>query len=437
MVTKRLKTVLIAAFLAAAFHHAGPAGAQEKSEKDLLTNDRVIALVKNGVNEGIILALIEKFPERLDGGPAALVELKAAGASNKVLLAVRRSGLASQAAAEEAANPVIEDEEAADDPDGERTEPPGKHVTMRGGDVSLGLGYPFLALKYDFDDYAIEARYLDRSDRSVRAYLGRAYWNFHREGDWTAYVGGEMGYARFGDGNWSSGAWELAPFIGGGYEFHKDLTLTMDVAPTLLRSNYGASDFGLDKLGWYVNIAVFFRLPKLAPKSGYAAEDSNTAAMDKERSDSDLAAWRLQRGPAKHATYEERLAAAARYISQKDYPEADEEYARALEELKESDTRRVFLHERRGWVALKQDGPEAAKSHYLEAVATARRLEAYGSDLVNAYCGLAYCFEKLEQNDLAIRNYEKALDIAPSAAVRRQVGKALRRLRTGSGDTAD
>lgn len=440
MALNRLTSLLAAALLAAASPCARPAAAQQREEKDLLTNDRVIAMVKNGVSEGIILALIEKFPERLDGGPEALVELKAAGASNKVLLAVRRSGLASQAAAEDAANPVISDqpgeqeegqpeEEAGGQPAGPRPHP------FSGGDLSLGLGYPFVAAKYDFLDYALEARYLDRRAKDVRVFSGRAYWNFRRAGPWTGYVGGEAGYVGYGAGRFSGHAWELAPFLGGGYEFHKDLTLTMDVAPTLIFFDGGGSDFGLGELGWYVNIGVFFRLPKLEPRSGSYAEEANTAAMDKEKADSDLAAWRLQRGPAKRATYDERLAAAARYISQKDYPEADQEYAAALESLKETDERQVFLHERRGWVALKQDGPEAAKGHYLEAIAAARRLEAYGSDLVNAYCGLAYVFEKLEQNDLAIRNYEKALDIAPSEAVRRQIGKALRRLRTG--DTGD
>ncbi len=436
----RLNRLLLAAALAApALCCASPAPAQETREKSPLTNDRVAAMVRNGVSEDIILALIDKFPDRLDGGPEALVELKKAGASNKVLLAVRRSGLASQAAAEEAANPVISDEpeqEAA--PGGEAGEPaaagPRPHP-FSDGYLSLGLGYPFVAAKYDFLDYAVEARYLQRQEREARAISFRAYWNFHRRGPWTAYVGGEGGRAWFGTGSRVSGAWELAPVLGGGYEFHKDLTLAADISPTLLVSDHGGTDFDLDNLGWYVNLAVFFRMPKLEAKSGLAADEANTAAMDRERADEDLAAWRLQKGPARRATYDERVERAARYASQQDYPEADEEYAKALEELKDSDARRVFLHERRGWVALKQEGPEAAKGHYLEAVATARRLEAYGSDLVNAYCGLAYVFEKLEQNDLAIRNYEKALDIAPSEAVRRQIGKALRRLRTG--DTGD
>ncbi|OGR69220.1 MAG: hypothetical protein A2179_06740 [Elusimicrobia bacterium GWC2_63_65] len=428
---------ILAVLVAASAFAAGPAPAQT-GKTALLTNERLITLLQNGASETTILSLIERFPDSLDSGPDALVRLREAGASNEVLLAVRRKALTQTPAAQEPGS----DEEAAEPAgDGGDRDTPGlvqknaygvskKPGLFENGDLSLGLGYPFLGLKYDFSDYALEGRFLSRN--GIQVYSGRGYWDFYERNKWTAYTGLEAGYVRYGSGRYAGHAYELSPFLGGAYAIDRNFSVSADISPALVFLPGGGSDFDIGDLGWYINIGVFFRLPSMAPKSPLAADASNTAAMDTKNSDSEISAWRRAPAAKRKASYEDRLASADRYVSQKDYPEAAEEYSAALASLKESDARRIFLFERRAWLALKENNVEGARDLYLAAISAAKQLGVYDANTVNAYCGLAYCFEKLENIPLAVRNYERAMDITASAGVRSAIEKTLRRLRASA-----
>ena len=428
---------ILAVLVAASAFAAGPAPAQT-GKTALLTNERLITLLQNGASETTILSLIERFPDSLDSGPDALVRLREAGASNEVLLAVRRKALTQTPAAQEPGS----DEEAAEPAgDGGDRDTPGlvqknaygvskKPGLFENGDLSLGLGYPFLGLKYDFSDYALEGRFLSRN--GIQVYSGRGYWDFYERNKWTAYTGLEAGYVRYGSGRYAGHAYELSPFLGGAYAIDRNFSVSADISPALVFLPGGGSDFDIGDLGWYINIGVFFRLPSMAPKSPLAADASNTAAMDTKNSDSEISAWRRAPAARRKASYEDRLASADRYVSQKDYPEAAEEYSAALASLKESDARRIFLFERRAWLALKENNVEGARDLYLAAISAAKQLGVYDANTVNAYCGLAYCFEKLENIPLAVRNYERAMDITASAGVRSAIEKTLRRLRASA-----
>lgn len=422
--------------LAALTLSGGRAAAQARQPRSILTNERLIVMLRNGTSEGTILSLIEKFPDDLDGGPDALVKLRKAGAGNSILLAVRRAGLARQAAREEAAAeaaqppqaPAAEPQEdggAGADAQEEPDAAPARSL-FEDGRLSLGLGYPFLAVKYDFSAYAAEVRYLGR--RGIQVYSARGYWNFYARRPWTAYTGLEAGYVRFAHGSGSGE--ELAGFIGGACELDKDIFLSADVAPTLVLWPGGGRRFGIGDLGWYVNIGVFFRLPAAKPRSEIENEDRRAeAAAEEEESEFAL---KRDEAPARRSSYEDRLAAAAGYVSSGEYGPAGQEYARAAAGLPENDGRRVFLYERRGWLAQKTGDYRKARDLYMAAVAAARKAAVYDSATVNAYAGLAYCFEKLDNIPLAIRNYERALDLTDSQGVRNRIEKALRRLRASA-----
>ncbi|MDO8803128.1 MAG: tetratricopeptide repeat protein [Elusimicrobiota bacterium] len=401
-----LRSIAIVAAAAAFF--SGQAAAEPKAKTGLLTNARIIAMLRSGASEGIILSLIKQFPEKLDGGPDALVELREAGASNKVLLAVRRSTLAArqeEAAPEPgpgSAGQAAETESDQAAQEGASGTPEGSGL-VDDGRWSIGLGYPFLAVKYDFSDYAGEGKFITR--RGIQAYAARGYWNFLKAAPWTVYTGLEAGYVRFG--SVGSGA-ELSPFFGGAYALGKDFSLSADISPTLLFFPGGGTHFGLDEIGWVINFGVYIRLPAPAPKSA----EANDPAPKQRESD----------------VYKDYLNDAKEAVSRKDYAGAGRIYAKAMAAVSGHDERRVFLFERRGWLAMKEGDEARARDYYLAAISAARQTGSYDTNAVNAYCGLAYYFEKLGNVNVAINYYKRALEICASETTRREIEKNLYRL---------
>lgn len=61
--------------------------------------------------------------------------------------------------------------------------------------LSLGVGYPYVSLKYDVKILAVEGRYV--SGLGVQAYTGRGYWNFHHSAKLKGFIGLEGGYIKF------------------------------------------------------------------------------------------------------------------------------------------------------------------------------------------------------------------------------------------------
>lgn len=423
----------IAFLLALTAFFGGAAAAEPRAKTDLLTNARIIGMLKAGVSEATILSLIKQFPDKLDSGPEALVELRAAGAGNKVLLAVRSSALAARQE-EEPGPGSAEAGQAAEAESGEAGQEESSEAADDGGlyedgKLSLGLGYPFLAVKYDFSDYSGEGRFITRN--GVQAFAARGYWNFHRASPWTAYTGLEAGYVRYGS---AFSAGELSPFIGGALALDKNFSLSADFSPTLLFLPGGGTHFGVEEIGWVINFGVFIRLPTRASRTAAEAdgeeEEDGAAAAERRRSAYENSSWRLTSAPAK-VSYQDYLAAAEEFISRKNYAKADQAYARALAGVSARDARRVFLFERRGWVAMKEGDLEKARDLYLAGVSAAREAGSYDAHTVNAYSGLAYCFEQQGNFPLAIKYYERALDISSNETTIQGIEKKLRRLRPG------
>ena len=134
--------------------------------------------------------------------------------------------------------------------------------------------------------------------------------------------------------------------------------------------------------------------------------------------------------PAAKKSYQDYLEAADDYISQKDYKNAAREYNKAQKALPENDKRKIFTFEQQGQISLKMNNISKAKEFYLAAIRTAQKMHIPDTRVVNAYLGLAYCFEQTGNTPPAIKNYEKALKLSTDAATRIRISKRLRKLNT-------
>ena len=131
-------------------------------------------------------------------------------------------------------------------------------------------------------------------------------------------------------------------------------------------------------------------------------------------------------------TYQDYLESADNYISKKDYRNAAIEYAKAQKVLPENDRRKVYTFEQQGQMSLKMKNIAKAKDCYLAAILTAKKLNMPDAKVINAYLGLAYCFERTGNTDTAIKNYEKALKISKNNTTKIRIKKILQKLKTQS-----
>ena len=113
------------------------------------------------------------------------------------------------------------------------------------------------------------------------------------------------------------------------------------------------------------------------------------------------------------------------------FKEADNALARAFKLLSASDNNRAYVLERRGAAMLKLAKPGAAKKYYAQAIKIAEEEETTGPALENSYYGLAYCLEKEDRLEEAMRSYKMALQVAGSEALKKQIEKKLEALEPG------
>ena len=137
------------------------------------------------------------------------------------------------------------------------------------------------------------------------------------------------------------------------------------------------------------------------------------------------------RSSAKKVSYKDRVANAAKYTAQKQYARAIKEYNKALTALSEDDSRKVFVYERQGWLALMGNDIPGAESFYLAAIYQAEKIETFDKSAVNAYRGAAYCYEKDGDISSAVENYQLALKHASDKAAKADIRKKLQRLQAG------
>lgn len=125
------------------------------------------------------------------------------------------------------------------------------------GELSLGLGYPYLSAKYDIGGYAAEARLA--AGGGIQAYSGRGYWKFHRAGQLTGFAGLEAGYINFNTLLMQGSGGEFALFAGGEYAVTENFSVLMDFAPTLIVLNHQTYDVGVSGVEYVVNLGFYYR----------------------------------------------------------------------------------------------------------------------------------------------------------------------------------
>lgn len=119
---------------------------------------------------------------------------------------------------------------------------------------SIGMGYPYISLKYDFPALAIEGRYV--TVPGVQAYAGRGYWNFHSGNKLKGFTGLESGYIKFNTLNIRGAGYEVALFAGGEYSVAKNISLMMDFSPTLISLKSG--DVNAGGVEYIINLGLYF-----------------------------------------------------------------------------------------------------------------------------------------------------------------------------------
>lgn len=129
------------------------------------------------------------------------------------------------------------------------------------GNLSLGVGYPYVSMKYDFKALAVEGRYVN--GLGVQAYAGRGYWNFHRSDNIKGFAGLEGGYIKFNTLDTKGTGNEVALFVGGEYFVTKSFSLLMDFTPTLISLQHGTySDIKASSFEYVVNFGLYLHFGK-------------------------------------------------------------------------------------------------------------------------------------------------------------------------------
>lgn len=124
--------------------------------------------------------------------------------------------------------------------------------------LSIGVGYPYGSLKYDFKALAVEGRYIN--GLGVQAYTGRGYWNFHQSTSLKGFTGLEGGYIKFNTMDTKGTGSEGAVFVGGEYFIAKKLSLMIDFAPTLISLKSGNTDVSC--VEYVLNIGFYYHFGK-------------------------------------------------------------------------------------------------------------------------------------------------------------------------------
>ncbi len=124
------------------------------------------------------------------------------------------------------------------------------------GNLSIGLGYPYVSLKYDFPVISAESRFV--IDRGIKVYAGRGYWNYFNNDKLQGFAGLELGYISFNVLDTKGTGYERALFIGGEYFFNHRLSLLIDLAPTLISLEHADdSRVKVHNLEFIANIGLY------------------------------------------------------------------------------------------------------------------------------------------------------------------------------------
>ena len=148
------------------------------------------------------------------------------------------------------------------------------------GDLSFGLGYPYVSLKNALKNMSNEGRFA--AGAGVQAYAVRSYWNFHHSDKVKGFTGLEGGYIKFTAPDTKGTGSEWALFVGGEYFMGERLSLLMDFSPTLIALKSGSTDVsGVD---YVVNLAFYYHFGRSRSKAeGSKVSIASTADLEMDR----------------------------------------------------------------------------------------------------------------------------------------------------------
>lgn len=134
-------------------------------------------------------------------------------------------------------------------------------------EVGLGLGWPYAAVKYKFSKTALEA--VGAADETVSLFAGRFYWNFSRTGALSLFTGLEAGRASFNTLELTGKGYEGAAFLGAEYYISRNVSFSMDLAPTVIWLKAGQHETA--GVEWVLNTALYFYITPPSKKKGRPA----------------------------------------------------------------------------------------------------------------------------------------------------------------------
>jgi len=130
---------------------------------------------------------------------------------------------------------------------------------LRSG-LSVGVGWPYLGLKYFFNqDFGGELRFA--TGQGINVWAARGYWSFAKFGDFRLVTGLEGGYVTFNTLNANNTlvvtgtGYEFAPFCGLEYFFSRQLSFLFDFSAPFIGVNSGNA--ALEDLQWVVNGGIY------------------------------------------------------------------------------------------------------------------------------------------------------------------------------------
>ncbi|HBA60085.1 MAG TPA: hypothetical protein DCZ92_04580 [Elusimicrobia bacterium] len=171
-------------------------------------------------------------------------------------------------------------------------------AALTAGNLSVGLGYPYVSAKYDGGKLSAEARMV--TGGGVQVYAGRGYWNFHRSSKLKGFTGLEAGYIRFDTLSMKGTGYEASLFIGGEYPVADNFYVLMDFAPTLIVLRHDLyTDVRVGGMEYVVNLGFYYRFGKV---QGKAAPEPDKKTPEQQAPESKAAAEALPAAPVEVST---------------------------------------------------------------------------------------------------------------------------------------
>jgi hypothetical protein len=124
------------------------------------------------------------------------------------------------------------------------------------GELNIGLGWPYIALKYNFSKrIASEIKWA--TGEGINVYAGRGYWNFRTFDRLKLFTGLEAGYIAFDTLDIKGTGYETSIFLGGEYFIlPQKLSFAVDISPTFI--GLRSDEYKIDGFEWVVNLAVYY-----------------------------------------------------------------------------------------------------------------------------------------------------------------------------------